>query len=61
MGNSDPDDGVTECRWVPSGSRLHAASDVICLKIWDAVGGTLKGVFKGITEADITAVCLDDR
>eukprot|EP00752_Nemacystus_decipiens_P016546 g14788.t1 len=31
------------------------------VKIWDAVGGILKGVFKGITEADITAVCLDDR
>lgn len=30
-------------------------------QIWDAVGGILKGVFKGITEADITAVCLDDR
>ncbi len=31
------------------------------VQIWDAVGGILKGVFKGITEADITAVCLDDR
>ena len=31
------------------------------MQIWDAVGGILKGVFKGITEADITAVCLDDR
>lgn len=30
-------------------------------QIWDAVGGILKGVFKGIAEADITAVCLDDR
>lgn len=31
------------------------------MQIWDAVGGILKGVFKGITGADITAVCLDDR
>ncbi|CAM9963940.1 unnamed protein product [Ectocarpus sp. 12 AP-2014] len=31
------------------------------VKIWDAVGGILKGVFKGITGVDITAVCLDDR
>ncbi|CAM9417678.1 unnamed protein product [Scytosiphon promiscuus] len=38
---------------------LTAAEKTV--KIWDAVGGILKGVFKGITDADITAVCLDDR
>lgn len=42
-------------------SRLVAVLSTSFGKIWDAVGGILKGVFKGITDADITAVCLDDR
>ncbi|CAM9654658.1 unnamed protein product, partial [Phaeothamnion confervicola] len=31
------------------------------VKVWDAVAGTLKRVFRDVTEADITAICLDDR
>jgi hypothetical protein len=31
------------------------------VKIWDAVGGGLKRIFRNVIEADITAACLDDR
>lgn len=44
-----------------SGDDTHDTTCFLVVKIWDAVGGILKSVFKGITEADITAVCLDDR
>lgn len=31
------------------------------VKIWDAVLGTVKRIFKGLVASEITALCLDDR
>ena len=32
-----------------------------CIKIWDATNGCLQNVFRDISHADITCICLDDR
>ena len=32
-----------------------------CVKIWDATNGCLQNVFRDISHADITCMCLDDR
>jgi hypothetical protein len=32
-----------------------------CIKVWDAVNGSLQSVFRDLTKSDITCICMDER
>lgn len=55
------DDQPITCTCFNSTSLTILTASERNVKIWDAVIGNLKHVFKNITQSEITAVCLDDR